>query len=345
MSAKKLIIGMVILISLIGAFGIAHFYRSLLSRDVLDDEHKELFLHIPSGSRFDDVMQILSDSGLVQNPKEFRWLALQMKYDERVRPGRYRVSHGMNSRQLIALLRNGKQSPVKLMFQNVRTTRQLAGIVGRQLETDSAELAALLEDEKFLANLGLNRYTAATLFIPNTYEFYWNTDAEKFIEKMAKEHKAFWNETRLARASRIGFTPEQVSTLASIVERETSRNDEKPTVAGVYMNRLRKNWKLEADPTLIFAANDFTIRRVLNKHKQIDSPYNTYLYEGLPPGPICIPSISSLDAVLSNAQHDYMFFCAREDFSGYHNFAKTYSEHLANARRFQSELDRRRINS
>jgi UPF0755 protein len=345
MSAKKLIIGMVILISLIGAFGIAHFYRSLLSRDVLDDDHKELFLHIPTGSRFDNVMQLLSDSGLVQNPKEFRWLALQMKYDERVRPGRYRVSHGMNSRQLIALLRNGKQSPVKLMFQNVRTTRQLAGIISRQLETDSTELAELLEDDDFLATLGLNRYTAASLFIPNTYEFYWNTDAKKFIEKMHKEYKTFWNESRLGRANRIGLTPEQVSTLASIVERETSRNDEKPTVAGVYMNRLQKNWKLDADPTLIFAANDFTIRRVLNKHKQIDSPYNTYKYGGLPPGPICIPSISSLDAVLSYTKHEYMFFCAREDFSGYHNFAKTYSEHLTNARRFQKELDRRRINS
>lgn len=338
-------IGIVILLVLAMGLGIAHFYRSLLSRDVLSGNTDEMFIHIPTGSGFEDVMQILNNSGLVSNPREFRWLALQMKYDERVRPGRYKVTHGMNSRELIGLLRNGKQSPVKLQFQNIRTTKQLAGVIAKQLEVDSLELAALLTDSVFLATKGLNRFNAASLFIPNTYECYWNTDAKKFVEKMAKEHDKFWDESRLGKASKIGLTPEQVSTLASIVEKETARNDEKPTVAGVYMNRLLQNWRLEADPTLIFAANDFTIRRVLNKHKEIDSPYNTYKYEGLPPGPICIPSIASIDAVLSYARHDYMFFCAREDFSGYHNFAKSYQEHLANAKRFQAELNRRKITS
>jgi UPF0755 protein len=268
-----------------------------------------------------------------------------MKYDKRVRPGRYRVTHGMNSHQLIGLLRNGKQSPVKLKFNNIRTTSQLAGVIARQIEVDSIELASLLSDSAYLSTKGLNRHNVAGLFIPNTYEFYWNTNAKKFIDKMALEHQRFWNSSRTNKAKIIGLTPYEVSTLASIVEKETARNDEKPTVAGVYMNRLQQNWKLEADPTLIFAANDFTIRRVLNKHKEIDSPYNTYKYTGLPPGPICIPSISSLDAVLSYKRHDFMFFCAREDFSGYHNFAKSYEEHLANAKRFQNELNRRKITS
>lgn len=345
MKRKRTLIGVGIILVLGISIGLAHFYRSLLGRDVLNDDQQEMFLHIPTGSGFNEVMDLLIDSGLVNNPTEFRWLALQMKYDERVRPGRYRVTHGMNSRQLIGLLRNGKQAPVKLQFHNIRTTKQLAGVIARQLEVDSMELATLLQDSVFLASKGLNRFNAACLFIPNTYEFYWNTDAKRFIDKMEKEYQRFWNESRRNKAKNIGLTPAEVSTLASIVEKETARNDEKPTVAGVYMNRLQQNWKLEADPTLIFAANDFTIRRVLNKHKEIDSPFNTYKYTGLPPGPICIPSISSLDAVLTYKRHEYMFFCAKEDFSGYHNFAITYQEHLANAKRFQNELNRRKITS
>jgi len=345
MKRKRTLIGVGIILVLGISIGLAHFYRSLLGRDVLNDDQQEMFLHIPTGSGFNEVMDLLIDSGLVNNPTEFRWLALQMKYDERVRPGRYRVTHGMNSRQLIGLLRNGKQAPVKLQFHNIRTTKQLAGVIARQLEVDSMELATLLQDSVFLASKGLTRFNAACLFIPNTYEFYWNTDAKRFIDKMEKEYQRFWNESRRNKAKNIGLTLAEVSTLASIVEKETARNDEKPTVAGVYMNRLQQNWKLEADPTLIFAANDFTIRRVLNKHKEIDSPFNTYKYTGLPPGPICIPSISSLDAVLTYKRHEYMFFCAKEDFSGYHNFAITYQEHLANAKRFQNELNRRKITS
>ncbi|MFM7078970.1 MAG: endolytic transglycosylase MltG [Bacteroidota bacterium] len=342
---KKTVFISVTIIFAVMLGGLFYIYNKLIGNHVIHDSREETYIHIPTGCDFNQALQLLEDSGLVDDPRAFRWMALQMKYDTKVKPGRYKITKGMSSRSMLLLLRSGKQSPVKLRFQNIRTTKQLAGVIGKQIEADSIELAALLQDSVFLEGLGFTKHTAATMFIPNTYECYWNTDARKFIDKMKKEYDRFWNERRLASARGIGLTPAQVSTLASIVEKETAKNDEKPTVAGVYMNRLQQNWKLEADPTLIFAANDFTIRRVLNKHKEIDSPFNTYKYMGLPPGPICIPSIASIDAVLAYKRHEYMFFCAKEDFSGYHNFAVTYTEHLANARKFQDELNRRNIRS
>ncbi len=204
----------------------------------------------------------------------------------------------------------------------------------------------LMKNETFLKSYGFDSDNCMALFIPNTYEFYWNTSSKMFVERMASEYKKFWNpSSKSRRLLKLNFTQTQVSVLASIVEQETSKNDEKRHIAGVYINRYKKGWKLEADPTLIFAVGDFTIRRVLNIHKEIDSPYNTYLYTGLPPGPICIPSISAIDAVLNYEKHEYMFFCAKDDFSGYHSFAKNYSDHLLNARRFQNELNRRKIKS
>jgi len=256
-------------------WGTYHFYSLLIGNNVVPKGKQEIYIHIPTGSTFKEVLSILSDSGLVDDSKAFGWMATQMKYDINVKPGRYKISSGMSSRQMVMVLRSGKQSPVKLKFHNVRNARQLAGVISKQIEADSIEIVSVLEDEAYLSNIGLNKHTAATIFIPNTYEFYWNTNATQFVEKMLKEHNKFWNDKRMAKAKSIGLTPAQVSTLASIVEKETARNDEKPTVAGVYMNRLKENWKLEADPTLIFAANDFTIRRVLNKHKEIDSPDTT----------------------------------------------------------------------
>jgi UPF0755 protein len=201
----------------------------------------------------------------------------------------------------------------------------------------------LFNDDLYLKQYGFNSENCIAMFIPNTYEFYWNTPAKKFMERMAREYKAFWNPSRKMKAKTIGLTQAQVAVLASIVEQETHRDDEKPIVAGVYLNRYKKGWKLEADPTLVYALGNFTVQRVLNQYKEIDSPYNTYMYAGLPPGPICIPSISSIDAVLNYSKHEYFYFCARDDFSGYHCYAKTYTEHLVNAKRFQKELNRRKI--
>jgi UPF0755 protein len=268
-----------------------------------------------------------------------------MKYGDRILPGRYRILNGMSNKELVVLLRSGRQEPVKLVFNNIRIRQQLASRVAAVLEADSASLMALLNDNAYLREFGLDSAGCLTLFIPNTYDFYWNTSADQFFRRMHREYQVFWNQGRKEKARRAALTRHQVSVLASIVEQETRQHDEKPLIAGVYINRYRKGLKLEADPTLVFALGDFSVRRVLSRYKEIDSPYNTYKYVGLPPGPICIPSIASIDAVLNYAEHPFLYFCARPDFSGYHVFAKSYNEHLANARRFHRELNRRNISS
>ena len=215
----------------------------------------------------------------------------------------------------------------------------------RQIEAPGNSVLNLLNDYDYTAKLGFTPDNILSMFIPNTYEFYWNTSADKFIQRMKKEHDKFWTPEKLAKAKKIDFTPVQVSVIASIVQMESNKEDEKSIIAGVYINRYKKDWKLEADPTLVYALGDFTINRVLNVYKEVESPYNTYKYKGLPPGPICLPTIYSLNAVLNYTNHTYMYFCAKEDFSGYHSFAATYSKHLENARRFQKALDRRGIRS
>lgn len=320
-------------------------YRSVMQPNVFADEKTEYFICIPTGSDFNTVVRILSENEILKDTSTFKWVSEKMKYTDRVLPGRYHITKGMSNKDLITLLRSGKQTPVNLTFNNLRTTAQLASLVSRTIEADSVSIMRILTDEAELNKKGFNTRTIPALFIPNTYEFYWNTPAEKFFERMALEYKKFWTEERKQLALMSGLSQSEISILASIVEQETQRNSEKSTIAGVYLNRLKRGQKLDADPTLVFALGNFTINRVLNEYKKIDSPYNTYIYTGLPPGPICIPSISSIDAVLHYSKHDYLFFCAREDFSGYHNFAKTYHEHLVNARKFQKELDKRNIRS
>lgn len=300
---------------------------------------------IPTGSSFDDVVNLMNSGGFIDDEPSFRWVSEQMNYVDNVKPGRYRLHSGMSNRALVSKLRSGDQDPVRITIGLMRNVNELAGLVSRKIEADSSAIAFLLKDSHYLEARGYEKEEAMSIFIPNTYELYWNTSAEEFLRRMIQERERFWDSERTAKAQKMGLNTQEVMILASIVEQETRKNDEKAIVAGVYLNRLRKGWKLEADPTLIFAMNDFTIRRVLNQHKMVDSPYNTYMYVGLPPGPICIPSIRSIDAVLENKQHDFFFFCARSDFSGYHSFAKSYGEHMRNARLFQRELDRRGIRS
>jgi UPF0755 protein len=273
----------------------------------------------------------------------FEWVAQKKKFTLKIRPGRYRITDGMSNNELVNLLRSGKQEPVRLILQNVRTPEELAGKVAAQIESDSLSILNLMRDPGYLSEFGAGPATVFALFIPNTYEFLWNTTADQFIRRMYKERQKFWNDERLTLMSLEGLTIPGVITLSSIIEKETAKNAEKQVIAGVYMNRLRKGWPLQADPTLIFAWNDYTIKRVLNKHKEIDSPYNTYKHTGLPPGPICLPSVSSIDAVLNYEKHDYLYFCAKEDLSGYHNFAVTLAEHNRNAERYQAALKRLNI--
>lgn len=259
------------------------------------------------------------------------------------RPGKYQIGDGNSTLQVIRNLRNGHQEPVRLTIPIVRTKADLARHLATLLCADAEDFETLLNDTALCSRYGLDTCTILTLFVPNTYEVYWNTTPVALIERMDKESKAFWTPQRKAKADAAGLSCTEVITLASIVEQETAYNPEKPAVAGMYLNRLHRGMKLQADPTVKYAVGDFGIRRVLNTHLRSTSPYNTYRYEGLPPGPICIPSVASIEAVLDYQHHDYIFMCAKEDFSGRHNFATTDVEHMANARRYAEALDKRGI--
>ena len=340
----KLVVWLVIAILLI--FGLAFGYwvfRMVMSPNVQTPDGKETVIYIPTGSTYDDVQSILTDAGILISPKSFNWVAKKKDYPDNIRPGRYVIGNGLSNNRLVNMLRGGLQTPVNVTFNNLRDVDQLAGRVAKQIEADSTSIADLLHNQEYIGQLGFNDRTIPALFLPDTYEFYWNTDAEGFVYRMFQEYNKFWNEERRQKATDKGLSPIQVSTLASIVNKETNMSDEMPRVAGVYLNRLKNNWLLQADPTLIFAWNDYSIRRVLEYHKQIESPYNTYKYAGLPPGPICIPSITAVKAVLNAEDHHYFYFCAKEDFSGYHNFAKTLSEHNRNAAKYQQALNQRGI--
>ncbi|MBL7795912.1 MAG: endolytic transglycosylase MltG [Saprospiraceae bacterium] len=301
------------------------------------------FVHIPTNATFDQVVDSLSQGGFLTDPESFQWLAEKMKYKRNtMRPGRFEIEPGWSNRRLIQHLRAGEQAPVNVVLNNERLPEEIAGCVAGFLEPDSLKLLETLRDPAVLAEFGRTPENLIALFIPNTYQMYWNTTPMNFLKRMVKEHDAFWaKNNRLEKARALGMTPEEVYTLASIVERETNTVAEKPTIAGVYLNRLKIGMLLQADPTCVFATRDFEARRVTQFHTTFDSPYNTYLYKGLPPGPISMASISSIDAVLNPQQHDFLYFCAKPDESGTHQFAATYSAHLVNARRFQNWLEQR----
>ena len=316
-------------------------YRSVMRPNVMTPEKKDYSLYIPTGATFEQVKDSLYLHNLINNRNSFEWVCRQKDYPEHVRPGRYVLQNGMSNYKLCNMLRGGLQTPVQVKFNNIRDIKGLSGRIGRQIEADSIELLRYFGDQGAIERLGFNLQTIPVMFLPNTYEFYWNTNAEQFAERMKTEYDKFWDKDRMAKASSIGLSPVQVSILASIVDKETNKTDEMPRIAGVYLNRLKSGWLLQADPTLVFALGDFELKRVLNVHKEVESPYNTYKYPGLPPGPICIPSLASINAVLNAESHNYFYFCAKEDFSGYHNFAKTLTEHNQNALRYQRALNNR----
>ena len=342
---RKFLISFLVLVLLGGGGMVYELYsRVYIPNIIFTEDTKEKYIYIPTSSDFTKVVEVLSENGLLINSNSFEWLAKQKKYTNNIKPGRYKIDRALNNNELINLLRSGRQTPIKVTFNNLRTKEQLAGRIANQIEADSFSILSYITDTVFQQKLGLNNNNIACLFIPNTYEFYWNTSAEQFVNRMLKEYKLFWDTTRKAKADKIKLNYYEVATLASIVEKEQNiKRDERPEIAGLYLNRIKKKMKLESDPTLIFALGNFTIKRVLNKDKKVDSPFNTYKHRGLPPGPICIPSINSIDAVLNASDHKYIFMCAKEDFSGYHNFAKTYAKHLINARKYQKALNKRKI--
>ena len=332
--------GFIAVILLIAGGALAYrFYERIYGINLSISGDEARFIYIPTGSTFDDVCSLIEEYGL-QDLESFRWVAYKMNYPGKIKSGRYRLIDGMSNIELLRMLRSGRQIPVKITFNNIRISAQLAGAVAPYIEADSVSIMELLTDSDYLAeNFKHTPQTILSMCIPNTYEFLWNTSAKGFLERMAREYERFWTETRRVKAREAKMTPLQVAVLASIIEEETRMDSEKPTMAGVYINRLNRGMLLQADPTLKFALGDFTVRRVLNRHKEIDSPYNTYKNVGLPPGPICIPSIASIDAVLNYEKHDYLFFCAKEDFSGYHNFARTLQQHNRNAAAWHKALN------
>lgn len=338
----KIVAALLVILVLAGGVIGYDYYKRIWAPNVVLSADTEFF-YIPTGSKFSDVVTGLRDNGFIISTSSFEWLSEQKLYTQNVKPGRYRISNRMSNNDLINLLRSGEQEPIKVSYNYIILPEHLAGKITRNLEADSAEFYSQLTSSEVAGKYGFNQRTFMTMFIPNTYEMWWNTSEDELISRAAKEYKRFWNEDRISKARKLGLSQSEVSILASIVQRETTKNDEKPRVAGVYYNRLKKGMLLQADPTLVYAVGDFSIRRVLNKHKKVDSPYNTYIHKGLPPGPICLPNIASIDAVLNVEDHKFIFFCARPDGSGYHDFAVTYREHLKNARAFQRELNRRKV--
>lgn len=312
-------------------------YQIFFTPNILVDRDDQLFV-IKSGATFRQVQEDLGRGRFVNDMVSFSFLARLYDYDKAIKPGRYHLSRNMTNLQAIKLLRAGIQEPVNITFSYVRLISELGERITKNLSISSDQFYNALN--KFIAtnDEGFNKDNILCMFIPNTYEVYYNITADELIQRMNREFDVFWNEERRSKARKIGLSPIEVSILASIVQAETVKEDEAPKIAGLYLNRLKRDIALQADPTLVFAVGDFSLKRVLNEHKQVDSPYNTYKHTGLTPGPINMPQISSIDAVLNAESHNYIYMCAKEDFSGYHNFTSTLSEHLINARNYQRAL-------
>ena len=314
-----------------------YVYQIFKSPNLQVDKEAISFL-IPRGASFRSVQDTLYKYDIVQDMVSFSFLAKLMNYTDAVKPGLYTIQSSMTNIDAVRLLRAGNQVASKLTFSHARLIEDLYEPVTRYIEIDSQEFKLAL-DEYVISNTdGFTKENIISMFIPNTYQVYYTVSPEDLVLKINREYHNFWNEDNLNKASKNGMTPLEVSALASIVQAEASKDDESKIIAGLYMNRIKQGIPLQADPTLVFASGDFTLKRVLNEHKEVDSPYNTYKYKGLPPGPINMPTIHSLNAVLNYAQHNYIFMCAKEDFSGYHNFTASLSEHNENARKYQRQL-------
>ena len=335
MNLKK-IIGIVSVVVAAGLIIYGYImYRQIFAGNTKFSE-KEIFVNIPTDATFEDVKSIMAT--YVEDMERFERTASKKSYPTNVKAGHFLLKKGMNSNDIVNALR--QNVPVQLAFNNQERMEDFAGRVASQLEPDSLKLMTAFTDAEFLKENGFNDTNALCMYVPNSYEFFWNISAEKFRDRMAKEYRKFWNPDRTAKAEKLGLTPIEVYILASIVHKETVKTDERPRVAGVYLNRLKQGIKLEADPTVIYAmkkqANDFSlvVKRVLNKDLLTNSPYNTYMYEGLPPGPIAMPDISAIDAVLNPESHNYIFFCASVTNFGYHEFAVTPAQHEVNRQKY-----------
>ncbi len=337
---RKFIVALVVILVIALGFTGLNYYLKYFGANVTGNRQ---YLYIHTGATFNDVFDSIKTDGIVKDSTTFYWAAKNMNYVNRVKPGRYRLQEGMSNRRLINMLASGAQEPVSISFHNLRLKEQFAGFVSKKIEPDSLAIIGLLDSAAYVQKYGFTTDNVYSMFIPNTYQMYWNTTPEKLFKRMYANYAKFWTPERRMKADSIGLSPVQVSVLASIVEAEKLHEDEMPTIAGLYINRIKKGMKLESDPTVIFAEHDFTIHRVLKRDLTVNSAYNTYLHTGLPPGPINMPSVNAIDAVLNYKRSEYLFMCAKEDFSGYHNFATNPADHAANARRYQQALNERNI--
>lgn len=328
------------LVAVLVCFAVYKIYDDVLGENVT---RNNVVLYVHTGKGYDYFLNNLKKQNFLNNIVGFNRLAKVMKLESNLHPGRYVFEKGMNSLDLIRMIKAGNQQPINITFKYAERKEELPRIFARQLELDSNYFNDLLNDTATYTKFGFDANNIISLFIPNTYNFYWNTNASQLMQRMKKEYDRFWNKDRMTKAYLVHLSPQQVATLASIVQKESNKADEMPVIAGVYLNRMRRGIPLQADPTVLYSWNDKSIRRVLTLHTAIESPYNTYKYAGLPPGPICAASIQAIDAVLNAVKHDYLYFCAKEDLSGYHNFAVSLVQHNQNALRYQRELNNRKI--
>lgn len=344
----KRILWAIALIGLVVFGSIAYYIYSAMFKPNTNFNNEVAYLYIPSDATYSDVREELSH--LLKNIETFDALAKQKKYTENIKAGKFAIKKDMTNNDIINSIRVGKGLEVVISFNNQNSLEDFAGRISTQIEADSLELLRAMTDQNFLSSNSFNDETALSMYLPNSYKFFWSTSGEEFRDRMLAEYKRFWTEARLKKAEDIGLTPQHVVTLASIVHEESKKVEEQPRVAGVYLNRLRLGMPLQADPTLKFAAYQLpkyrgtVIRRVLNEHKEIDSPYNTYKYSGLPPGPIAMPDLSAIRAVLNAEKHSYLYFAADASRLGYHKFAKNLSQHNRNAREYQRYLSSQGIN-
>ena len=343
MKGRKILILLIVVFSVILSSFSYYIYQVLKTPNILVQQ-EDAYLHIYPGTTFKQLQDTLYQRGIVNDLVSFSMLAKYKGYDTAIKPGRYLLKSDMNNTEAINLLRSGNQAPVNITFNNTRLLSEISEKLCTNIALTPDQLAATMADSALIASYGFNQENLISMFIPNTYQVYWDITAEGLMDRMHREYQTFWDDEKKSKADSLGLTPKEVSVLASIVYAESQQHaDELRRIAGLYLNRLDRNMALQADPTLIFALGDFSIKRVLNEHKEIDSPYNTYKYTGLPPGPIRSPSIAAIMGVLDPEQHNYLYMCAKEDFSGYHNFATTLSEHNRNARLYQNALNKAKL--
>jgi UPF0755 protein len=339
-NGPKIIIALVLAVLVVSGYYGLKFYKAYFAPNTTG---KEKYLYVRTGYKIEDLYKEIRLKDMLTDIGSFTAAAEKMGLQAALKPGRYKLDKGMNNRAIINMLKAGNQDPVMLKFQNIRKKENFAGFLSRNLEPDSLTFIKLLDSAALIEKYGFSRDNSYVMFIPNTYEMYWNISAADFFERMHSEYEKFWNTERKQKAAALNLSPAQVSVLASIVDAEALYDKEMPIIAGLYLNRLNKGILLQADPTVIYANDDFTVKRVTNALLRVQSPYNTYKFAGLPPGPIMMPSINAINAVLNRDHNDYIYMCAKEDFSGYHNFAVTVQDHERNAKKYREALNKRNI--